>query len=77
MARQTAWAQETLYLALNAGDEDRRATAITTNLDLDSLRRRLGEPAPDRLAETNRPYWCRWLSQRRRPAPRARPAPAG
>jgi DNA replication protein DnaC len=67
--RQTEWAQETLYLILNARYEDRRATSITTNLDLDSLRRRLGEPILDRLAETNRAFWCQWPSQRRSPTP--------
>jgi DNA replication protein DnaC len=64
--RQTEWAQETLYLILNARYEDRRATTITTNLDLEALRRRIGEPVLDRLAETNRAYWCQWPSYRRR-----------
>ena len=63
--RQTEWVQETLYLVLNARYEERRATSITTNLDLDLLRRRLGEPLMDRLAETNHAYWCQWPSQRR------------
>ncbi len=62
--RPTEWAQETLYLVLNARYEERRATSITTNLDLESLRRRLGEAIVDRLAETNRAYWCQWPSQR-------------
>jgi DNA replication protein DnaC len=67
--RQTDWVQETLYLVLNARYEDCRPTTITTNLDLDSLRRRIGEPILDRLAETNRAYWCQWPSHRRRPGP--------
>jgi DNA replication protein DnaC len=64
--RQTEWVQETLYLVLNARYEHGRATTITTNLDLDSLRRRIGEPILDRLAETNQAYWCQWPSHRRR-----------
>ena len=64
--RQTEWVQETLYLVLNARYEHGRATTITTNLDLESLRRRLGEPILDRLAETNHAYWCQWPSHRRR-----------
>ncbi|HUK62455.1 MAG TPA: ATP-binding protein, partial [Dongiaceae bacterium] len=67
--RQTEWAQETLYLILNARYEQRRATTITTNLDLDALRRRIGEPILDRLAETNQAYWCQWPSHRRQGAP--------
>ena len=67
--RQTEWAQETLYLVLNARYEDRRATSLTTNLDLDSLRRRVGDAMLDRLAETNRAYWCQWPSQRRSATP--------
>jgi DNA replication protein DnaC len=63
--RQTDWVQETLYLVLNARYEDRRATSIITNLDLDLLGRRLGEPLMDRLTETNRAYWCQWPSHRR------------
>jgi len=66
--RQTEWAQETLYLVLNARYEHARATSITTNLDLDALRRRIGEPILDRLAEMNQAYWCQWPSHRRRPA---------
>jgi len=65
--RQTEWVQETLYLVLNARYEDCRATSLTTNLDLDSLRRRIGEPILDRLAETNQAYWCQWPSHRRTP----------
>ena len=64
--RHTEWVQETLYLVLNARYEQCRATTITTNLDLESLRRRLGEPILDRLAETNQAYWCQWPSHRRR-----------
>jgi DNA replication protein DnaC len=64
--RQTEWVQETLYLVLNARYEYCRATTIMTNLDLESLRRRLGEPILDRLAETNHAYWCQWPSHRRR-----------
>ncbi len=67
--RQTEWVQETLYLVLNARYEHCRVTSITTNLDLDSLRRRIGEPILDRLAETNQAYWCQWPSYRRKPAP--------
>ncbi len=67
--RQTEWAQETLYLVLNARYEDRQATSLTTNLDLHSLRRRLGDAMLDRLTETNRAFWCQWPSQRRRTTP--------
>ncbi|MBI4611405.1 MAG: ATP-binding protein [Candidatus Rokubacteria bacterium] len=67
--RQTEWVQETLYLILNARYEERRATTITTNLDLDALRLRLGETILDRLAETNQAYWCQWPSYRRRNEP--------
>jgi len=67
--RPTEWARETLYLVLDARYEDRRATSLTTNLDLDALRTRLGEPTVDRLAETNRAYWCQWPSHRQRSAP--------
>jgi len=63
--RQTEWVQETLYLILNARYEDCRATTVTTNLDPEALRLRLGEPILDRLAETNRAYWCQWPSYRR------------
>ncbi len=66
--RQTEWVQETLYLVLNARYEHCRVTSLTTNLDLDSLRRRIGEPILDRLAETNRAYWCQWPSHRRKPS---------
>jgi DNA replication protein DnaC len=66
---QTEWVQETLYLMINARYEQRRATSITTNLDPEGLRRRLGlgDPILDRLAETNHTYWCQWPSYRRRP----------
>ena len=67
--RQTEWVQETLYLVLNARYEHCRATSLTTNLDLDSLRRRIGEPILDRLSETNHAYWCQWPSYRRTPPP--------
>jgi DNA replication protein DnaC len=60
---------ETLYLVVNARYADRLATTITTNLDLDALRLRLGEPLVDRLAETNQAYWCQWPSWRRRSRP--------
>lgn len=62
--RLTEWAQETLYLIVNARYENRRATTITTNLDLDALRRRLGEAVLDRLTESNEAYWCQWPSHR-------------
>jgi len=62
---QTAWVQETLYLVINARYEQRRATSITTNLDPEGLRRRLGDPILDRLAEANHTYWCQWPSYRR------------
>ena len=67
--RQTEWARETLYLLLDARYEERRATSVTTNLDLGTLRGRLGEAAVDRLAETNHAYWCEWPSYRRRNTP--------
>ncbi|MGH7334625.1 MAG: ATP-binding protein [Candidatus Rokuibacteriota bacterium] len=67
--RLTDWVLETLYLVVNARYEDRLATTITTNLDLDALRLRLGEPLVDRLAETNQAYWCQWPSWRRRSRP--------
>jgi len=63
--RQTAWVQETLYLLVNARYEDRLPTSVTTNLDPDALRLRLGDPIVDRLAETNATYWCEWPSYRR------------
>src|SRR5439155_22117955 len=67
--RPTEWARETLYLVLDARYEDRRATSLTTNLDLDALRTRRGEPTVDRLPEPNRAYWCQWPSHRQRSAP--------
>jgi DNA replication protein DnaC len=67
--RLTDWVLETLYLVVNARYADRLATTITTNLDLDALRLRLGEPLVDRLAETNQAYWCQWPSWRRRSRP--------
>jgi DNA replication protein DnaC len=67
--RLTEWAQETLYLIVNARYENRRATTITTNLDLDALRRRLGEAVLDRLTESNEAYWCQWPSHRTAIAP--------
>jgi DNA replication protein DnaC len=67
--RETEWVVETLYLIVNARYEDRRATTITTNLDLEALQARLGKAIVDRLAETNRAYWCQWPSHRRRSAP--------
>ena len=63
--RQTEWVQETLYLVINARYEDCLATTVTTNLDPEGLRLRLGEPILDRLAETNAAYWCQWSSHRR------------
>lgn len=67
--RTTEWVQETLYLVINTRYEDCLATSATTNLAPDELRRRLGEPILDRLAETNDAYWCQWPSYRRRPRP--------
>ena len=67
--RPTEWAQETLYLVVNARYQECLATSVTTNLGPDELRARLGEPILDRLAETNQAYWCQWPSHRRRPAP--------
>ncbi len=67
--RLTEWVEETLYLVLNARYEHRLSTSITTNLPLDDLRRRLGDPIIDRLAETNTPFRCEWPSWRRRAAP--------
>jgi DNA replication protein DnaC len=67
--RSTEWVQETLYLVLNARYEALRATSLTTNLDMDTLRRRLGEPIVDRLAEMNALFWCQWPSYRRRAQP--------
>lgn len=64
--RQTEWVQETLYLVINARYEDCLPTTVTTNLDPEGLRLRLGEPILDRLAETNAAYWCQWPSHRRR-----------
>jgi DNA replication protein DnaC len=67
--RPTAWAQETLYLVVNARYQECLATSLTTNLNPAELGARLGEPILDRLAETNQAYWCQWPSHRRRPAP--------
>ncbi len=67
--RPTDWAQETLYLIVNARYQDCLATSLTTNLSPAELHARLGEPILDRLAETNQAYWCQWPSHRRRPAP--------
>lgn len=67
--RQTEWVQETLYLIINARYKERLATSITTNLDPEGLRLRLGDPILDRLAEANATYWCEWPSHRRRPPP--------
>ncbi len=72
--RQTEWVRETLYLVLNTRYEDRLPTSITTNLDPDGLRARLGEPIFDRLAETNQAYWCQWPSHRQR-SPRGEETP--
>ena len=66
--RPTEWARETLYLVVNARYQECLATSLTTNLSPVELRARLGEPILDRLAETNRAYWCQWPSHRR-PAP--------
>ena len=62
--RLTDWVLETLYVVVNTRYEDRLATSITTNLTLEALRHRLGEPILDRLAETNAAYWCQWPSHR-------------
>jgi DNA replication protein DnaC len=59
-------ALETLEFVVNRRYEDRLATSITTNMSLEALRHRLGEPILDRLAETNDAYWCQWPSYRRR-----------
>ena len=67
--RLTEWVVETLYLIVNTRYEDRRATSITTNLDLEGLRARLSEAILDRLAETNETYWCQWPSHRRNTRP--------
>ena len=53
---------------INARYEDCLATTVTTNLDPEGLRLRLGEPILDRLAEMNAAYWCQWPSYRRRRA---------
>ena len=66
--RPTEWARETLYLVVNARYQECLGTSLTTNLSPVELRARLGEPILDRLAETNRAYWCQWPSHRR-PAP--------
>jgi hypothetical protein len=58
--------QETLYLVVNARYEACLATTVTTNLEPDALRRRIGESVVDRLAETNTAYSCQWPSHRRR-----------
>jgi DNA replication protein DnaC len=67
--RLTDWVLETLYLVVNARYEERLATSITTNLALEALRERLGEPIMDRLAETNAVYWCQWPSWRMKARP--------
>ena len=67
--RPTEWAQETLYLLVNARYQECLATSLTTNLSPPELQARLGEPILDRLAETNRAYWCQWGSHRRRATP--------
>ena len=67
--RPTEWAQETLYLVVNARYQECLATSLTTNLSPAELRARLGEPILDRLAETNQGYWCQWPSHRRRAVP--------
>ena len=63
--RPTEWVQETLYVVLDARYAHRRATSATTNLGPEALGRRVGEPLLDRLAETNRAYWCQWPSYRK------------
>ena len=63
--RPTEWTQETLYLVVNARYQECLATSLTTNLSPGELQARLGEPILDRLAETNRAYWCQWPSHRR------------
>ena len=70
--RQTDWVQETLYMIVDARYQRCRATSVTTNLPLNALRQRVGEPILDRLAETNQAYWCQWPSYRRRGEPWAR-----
>jgi len=67
--RPTEWVQETLYLVVNARDEECLPTSVTTNLSPAELQARLGEPILDRLTETNAAYWCQWPSHRRSPAP--------
>jgi DNA replication protein DnaC len=67
--RPTEWAQETLYLLVNARYQECLATSLTTNLSPPELQARLGEPILDRLAETNRAYWGQWGSHRRRATP--------
>jgi DNA replication protein DnaC len=67
--RLTDWVLETLYVVVNTRYEDQLATSITTNLNLEVLRHRLGEPILDRLAETNEAYWCQWPSHRQGPRP--------
>ena len=64
--KPTEWVQETLYLVVNARYEACLATSVTTNLEPDALRARIGESVVDRLAETNKTYWCQWASHRRR-----------
>jgi DNA replication protein DnaC len=64
--KPTEWVQETLYLVVNARYEACLATTVTTNLEPDALRRRIGESVVDRLAETNTAYSCQWPSYRRR-----------
>ena len=64
--KPTEWVQETLYLVVNARYEACLATTVTTNLEPDALRRRIGESVVDRLAETNTAYSCQWPSHRRR-----------
>jgi DNA replication protein DnaC len=66
--RPTEWAQETLYLVVNARYQECLATSLTTNLSPVELQARLGEPILDRFAETNYGYWCQWPSHRRRSA---------
>jgi DNA replication protein DnaC len=64
--KPTEWVQETLYLVVNARYEACLATSVTTNLEPDALRARIGESIVDRLAEANTIYWCQWPSHRRR-----------
>ncbi len=78
--RQTAWAQETLYLVINARYEECLATSITTDLGAKRLRARVGAPILDRLDETNAIYWCQWPSHRhcrREPSPMPALTPSG